>query len=197
MTRSVREAQPDDVPPLAAMLARAFDDDPVTRWFYRRDSARPKWAGRFFAWQLRRLLPQGQVHTTDGAVGAAVWALPDRWRETPRESARLLAATGPALITRLPTVLAGVTRVERNHPSEPHLYLSVLGTEPSHQGEGIGSALLAPGLALCDTEGLPAYLESSKEANVAFYARFGFQVTQEVRLPRDGPRVWLMWREPR
>ena len=36
--------------------------------------------------------------------------------------------------------------------------------------------MLAPGLALCDTEGLPAYLESSKEPNVAFYGRFGFRV---------------------
>ena len=43
---------------------------------------------------------------------------------------------------------------------------------------------------------MPAYLESSKERNVAYYARHGFRVREELDLPR-GPRVWLMWRDPR
>jgi hypothetical protein len=42
--------------------------------------------------------------------------------------------------------------------------------------------------------GVGAYLESSKQSNVDYYARFGFRVTREVRLPR-GPRMWLMWRD--
>ena len=70
------------------------------------------------------------------------------------------------------------------------------GTDPPAQGRGIGSALLAPGLELCDRDGLPAYLESSKERNVAFYSRFGFRVTDEVQMPGGGPKVWLMWRDP-
>ena len=113
------------------------------------------------------------------------------------DTLRVFVATAPALIPRLPIVLAGVQRIEKRHPAEPHLYLSVLGTDPPRQGEGIGGALLAPGLALCDTEGLPAYLESSKERNLAYYARFGFRVTGETRLPRGGPTVWSLWRDPR
>src|SRR4029078_5686236 len=90
----------------------------------------------------------------------------------------------------------GVEEVERRHPPEPHLYLAVLGTDPPAQGRGIGTAVLRPGLDLCDREGLPAYLESSKESNVGFYARFGFRVIAEVRMPGEGPTVWLMWRNP-
>jgi hypothetical protein len=49
----------------------------------------------------------------------------------------------------------------------------------------------------CDDEGLPAYLESSKERNVPFYSRHGFKVVKEVPIPGGGPKIWTMWREPR
>jgi ribosomal protein S18 acetylase RimI-like enzyme len=89
-----------------------------------------------------------------------------------------------------------VRDIERHHPVLPHYYLSVIGTDPDQQGGGIGSALLAPVLSRCDSEGVAAYLESSKESNVGFYARHGFTVTDKVELP-DGPPLWFMWREPR
>ena len=66
---------------------------------------------------------------------------------------------------------------------------------PVAQGRGLGSSVLAPVLGRCDDEGLGAYLESSKEENLAFYSRHGFEVTEEVQLP-GGPPVWLMWRDP-
>jgi hypothetical protein len=48
----------------------------------------------------------------------------------------------------------------------------------------------------CDRDGIGAYLESSKESNIDYYARFGFRVTGTIRLPR-GPLFWPMWRDPR
>jgi ribosomal protein S18 acetylase RimI-like enzyme len=87
--------------------------------------------------------------------------------------------------------------LEARHPSgPPHYYLAVLGTDPAQQGRGLGSALLAPVLERCDQDGVGAFLESSKERNIDFYARHGFRVTDELRLPR-GPTMWQMWRDPR
>jgi GNAT superfamily N-acetyltransferase len=92
-------------------------------------------------------------------------------------------------------VIAGLEDIDRAHPSTPHYYLAILGTDPDAQGRGIGSALLQPTLETCDRDAIPAYLESSKERNVDFYARHGFRVTGELQMP-DGPRVWPMWRDP-
>ena len=139
------------------------------------------------------MAPQDEVYVTDDLAGAAVWTLPDRWHVSLRETAEL----APLVLTlRLPIILAGLLRVERGHPHAPaHFYLAVLGTDPPRQGQGIGSSLMRPVLELCDREGVPAYLESSKERNVDFYSRFGFRVADEVRLTR-GPSVWPMWRDP-
>jgi GNAT superfamily N-acetyltransferase len=193
---AVRPVRDGDVDRLAVVLARAFHDDPVTRWVYASDRRRPFWATRFFAWQLRRLLPQDVTWTTaDGDAGAALWALPGRWREDARDTLSLLRLTLPGVLPRLPRILRGLSQVEVRHPAERHLYLAVLGVDPGRQGTGVGSRLIQPGLDLCDRERLPAYLETGKEANLAFYGRHGFHVLDRLELPK-GPPVWFLWREP-
>jgi ribosomal protein S18 acetylase RimI-like enzyme len=191
----VRPARREDIAALSATLARAFQDDPVAAWVYRSARRRPHWMRRFFAWQLLRLLPQDATWTGDDREGAALWALPDRWREERGETLTLLRATLPGILPRLPRVARGLAEVEARHPTRPHLYLVSLGVDPARQRRGLGSELLAPGLALCDREGLPAYLETATEGNVAFYGRHGFRVIGDLTLPK-GPTVWLLWREP-
>ena len=148
--------------------------------------------------RLRQLVGEEDVWTAPGSASAALWAPPGRWRTTAREDLALLRPLlHPRLISRMPLVVRGLLGVERAHPLQPpHWYLAVLGTEPAAQGQGLGSAVLAPVLEQCDRDGVAAYLESSKERNIAFYARHGFRVTRELHLPR-GPTMWAMWRDPR
>lgn len=83
------------------------------------------------------------------------------------------------------------------HPREPHWYLYLLGTDSAHQGRGHGSAVLQPVLERCDDEVRPAYLESSKEVNIPFCRRHGFEVRSEFCPINGCPPMWPMWREPR
>jgi ribosomal protein S18 acetylase RimI-like enzyme len=192
---AVRKATRDDLPRLAAVLARAFLDDPVTVWAFRGERTRLHWAERLFHARLEGLLDQDEIYATTDLSGGALWALPDQWRPRLGEIFRYLPlARGVG--RHLLEVIRGFDRMESAHPGPPHYYLAVLGTDPRRQGEGVGSALMGPVLQECDEQEIPAYLESSKERNLDFYARHGFRVTGEIALP-NGPPVWLMWRDPR
>ena len=193
---AVRHATLDDRRPLTAVLARAFDDDPVMRWVFPGRRARGRFGPGFFRWSLWRCADQNVTWTTDDRAGAAVWALPDSWRVSAPQFGALAWWSGLGILWRAPLIMWGLTAVERRHPSDRHLYLAVLGVEPDRQGAGVGSQLIAPGLELCDREELAAYLETGKERNLAFYGRHGFDVIEQLRLPA-GPPVWLMRREPR
>ena len=86
--------------------------------------------------------------------------------------------------------------VERRHPADDHWYLALLATDPTRQGRGLGTALLGPILGRCDAEGQPAYTETQKEGNVAWYARSGFALIDEVHV-RGAPTIWRLWRDPK
>jgi ribosomal protein S18 acetylase RimI-like enzyme len=195
---ATRRATSADVPALARMLARAFLDDPVAMWSCPPDALRLAVLEHFNAARVRHLLGEQEIWTTPELSSAALWAPPERWKTTPRQDVELARGIlHPRLLVRAPLVIRGLLGLERRHPrTPPHWYLAVLGTEPAAQGQGLGSTVLRPVLEQCDVDGVGAYLESSKERNIAFYARHGFRVTAELRLPR-GPSMWGMWRDAR
>ena len=195
----VRKVTAEDVPRLNAVLARAFDDDPFANWFVLQDKRRARRIYDFMDVGLRQMtLPHGECYTTPDLQGAALWTPPGKWKLGMLQQLLLI----PSMVKcagwkRIPKVMGGVSAIEKKHPAVPHYYLMVLGTEPDLQGRGIGSQLLAPILARCDQERMPAYLESSKEKNLPLYERNGFKVTEEFTIPDGGPKLWLMWRDPR
>lgn len=192
-----RKATAADTDALADALARAFAEDPLMCFMFPATD-RDARLRRFFASEISGVyLGFDEVWTTPDRAGAALWAPPERWRRSPMQVLRATPTAVRTLGRRLFETVRVLGVIERAHPPGPHWYLSGLGTDPSRQGEGIGSALLAPVLERCDREGMGAYLESSKEQNVAFYGRHGFEVTRELALPDGAPPVWLMWREPR
>jgi GNAT superfamily N-acetyltransferase len=188
----------DEVPRVALALARAFEDDPVMSWIFRSDSERLARLERAFGLFLRRIwLPREECYAADRLFGAALWLPPGTWHLRITDQLRLLPSMIAVTGSNLPRLFMALNLIEKKHPSEPpHYYLAVLGVEPELQGRGFGGALMQPVLARCDRERIPAYLESSKRRNVVLYERHGFRVLEEVQLPRGGPPIWRMWREP-
>ena len=191
-----RAARPAEVQAIADALARAFSDDPVQRFLFPSDEAYAARGFPNFAILVRRALAIGCVDVTDGLEGAALW-LPPRVDFLDGAGGVLFALRSLWKVrSNVASARALLAALAKHHPHEPHWYLPVLGTDPAQQGRGVGSALLARSLARSDAAGLPAYLESSKEKNLSFYRRHGFEVVAHIRIP-NGPELWPMLRKPR
>jgi ribosomal protein S18 acetylase RimI-like enzyme len=197
----VRHAQKSDVPALSATLGRAFSDDPVMTWMFPDDRQRAKGLPRMWATMTRHHYLAGggvEIATRGPDVGAAAaWDPPGRWKQSQWEELRMLPAFVLAFGPRLLGAQAVAEVMKKQHPEEPHWYLFAIGSDPTVRGAGFGQALMRSRLDRCDAEHAPAYLESSKEENVPYYMRFGFEVTGEIKLPRGGPSLWPMWRAAR
>lgn len=193
----VRKARASDANALKAVLARAFDDDPFVNYLVAQDARRARRVYDLMALEIDMQMLKGEVYTTGDVEGGAIWTPPGRADISllaQLRSVRPLASS--TTWKRLPSVLSIFHLLEKKHPNEPHYYLGTLGVDPAFQGRSLGTQLMRPVLDMCDRDHVPAYLESSKEKNVPLYERCGFKVTEVIQLPKGGPPLWLMFREP-
>lgn len=195
---SVAPVRSEQIRPVAAAIARGFIDNEVWVWIVPSERRRERLLQRYYEMLIRRVfIPRADAWATADLNGGALWFPPStepslNGREQIHEA-----------LTLLPVGIGGLRRGARSdatmhehHPSEPHYYLLTLSIDPAHQHQGYGSALLAPMLERADAEAMPSYLETQRESNVPYYARFGFELTERVEIPA-GPPLWLMWREAR
>jgi GNAT superfamily N-acetyltransferase len=188
----------------SAVLARAFDDSPIFRHLIPRPGPRASILRSFFAAAIRDARPFGAVYATrDGEqiTGVAVWLPPGRYPPTTGRQLRQLAGTfklGPLAPRSLRPSLRYLRASEAVHPKDRHWYLAVLGVEPEYQGRGLGGRLLDHVLTDVDATGMPTYLETDKERNLSFYARFRFDLVDTLHPEgADAPPTWTMWRASR
>jgi ribosomal protein S18 acetylase RimI-like enzyme len=182
---------------LAAALARAFFDDPISVWVEPNDDRRLDSLQQQFAVFFHEVFLDRRTIDVIGDIptAQAVWAPPGTWEFTEDEGDAVGSQLAAILGDEIARVGAGLGEVDARHPTEPHWYLDFLGVEPAEQGRGHGSSLLTQGLRRCDEADQPAYLWTAKQRNVALYERHGFVVSWTHRIT-DGPLTWGMWRNP-
>lgn len=180
------------------MLARAFHDDPAWTWLIPDDERRR----RVLPWLFRVGfdVTAADVWTTSGRLrGAARWLPPGRPAMRVGPALRALVATPFRLGAATAPFLAygrAVEALRAEAEPGPHWYLAGIGVDPDAQREGVGSALLAPGVEAASRDGLPTVLLTNNETNLWFYERHGFTVVREEDTPRGGPRAWAMVKAP-
>jgi ribosomal protein S18 acetylase RimI-like enzyme len=196
-----RPARKEDVRELSRTLARAFYDDPVMIWLLPDEKRRTGQLCRLFATMTRHHhLARGGVELAcdgPGIGAAALWDPPNQWQETRGGQLAMTPTFVRVFGLRSMRGRAVQELMKRAHPEEPHWYLGVIGSDPAVRGKGFGRVLMRSRLDRVDAEHAPAYLESTKHENIAYYQRFGFEVTGEILLPDGGPTMWAMWRAAR
>ncbi|MCT6733107.1 MULTISPECIES: GNAT family N-acetyltransferase [Rhodococcus erythropolis group] len=198
----VRPAVRSDIPALSAVLAEAFEDDPLMAWMLPDEATRADRLTKLFAAEARyhHLAGGGvEVATDDNGLigGATLWDPPGRWKQSWISGLVSLPSMVRVFGRGLRHAAEVSSVLEGAHPNSPHWYLATVGTGSAARGGGYGKALLNSRLERCDREHVDAYLESSKESNIPYYNRFGFEVTHDIVMPGGGPTIYAMMRQPR
>jgi ribosomal protein S18 acetylase RimI-like enzyme len=181
----------------AEMLSRAFFDDPLMAYYLPDRKQRDIVLPMLMLASLRYCLFYGVVYTTLDLDGAACWLPPGgttlkTWGLIRAGLGAVSLRLGMEAFFRVNQVEPVVDRIHKVCMPGPHWYLMILGVEPSQQGQGIGGSLIEHKLAEAINSGLPCYLETMTEKDVAFYSHHGFKVVFETDLPPGGLHSWMM-----
>jgi ribosomal protein S18 acetylase RimI-like enzyme len=192
---SARRATPPDIELVTTIVEQAFANDPL----WSRALSPLSVAQRRPFW---RLFAEGTLRypwtwLLEGDRATSLWIPPGGTEMSPEQQERL-SGLASGLGSEEDNFHELLRRFDVAHPrTEPHYYLSLLGTHPDHRGQGLGMRLLAHDLELIDEEHRAAYLESSNPANNRRYESAGFKSVGEFSYPDDGPAVTTMWRPRR
>lgn len=192
---AARVTTADELDALTETLTLAFREDPVWSWGFSVQERGLE--GLRAAWRLYLIsaVGYGWVWRTEDCAAVALWIPPGKPDLLPADEERFEPLMREALGPGAERLFDAFERFEEARPSEPHYYLSLLGTHPDHSGQGWGMGLLADNLTRIDAAGGAAYLESSNPANVPRYERLGFAVFDEFAVSEEIV-VAQMWREP-
>lgn len=173
-----------------AVITVAFSTDPIARWVYPQADDYLRDFPAFIRVFAGRSFENGTAYLAPSASGAALWLPPGVGPDDDRMIDLIWSTTTEEIQKDLFPFLE---QMGMFHPEEPHWYLPMIGVETHMQGRGIGASLMQHALAVCDEEGLPAYLESSNPRNVPMYERFGFEVIGTIQAG-SSPPMYPMYR---
>lgn len=196
----IQPAAPADLDRAAKVLADAFSKDAYATGLLPSGEVTSQ-LYKVFTIQLKHTFKYGGHvwlaidSSNDELLGVAEWGAP---------------GTNPGFFSQIPELPsyinvfrsrildAAITdkNADNHRPLVPHWYLKAIGTTERARGRGAGSALIRHRLADADATGTPAYLESSSEANMPYYEKFGF--AERSRIPSRGTVETIgMWRPAR
>lgn len=192
-TPQVRVMTSADEEAAVQTVVLAFATDPMARWTWPQAHhylmAMPRLVRAFAS----KAFSIGSAYCTGDYAATALW-LPPGVHADEEGLGAVIESTVPSALR--PEADAIFEQMAAYHPTDPHWYLPLIATDPTHQGEGHGDALMTHALEQCDRDRAPAYLESSNPRNIPFYRRHGFEPLSEIQVG-SSPTLVPMLRPPR
>jgi ribosomal protein S18 acetylase RimI-like enzyme len=190
------------IKPAAEVLARAFRDYPIARFAFPNMEDRAKKSHYMHQFVLSCCIQYGEAYSTSEKFeGIAAWLPPENAIVSILKLIRsgaliLLSKFGIRSVRKMMMFNRYLELIHKHVAPYPHWYLWNIGVDPQFQGKGYASKLLLPMLARMDKEGIPCYLETQKEANIALYRHYGFKVAEQFIVPGTEFTNWSILRDP-
>jgi GNAT superfamily N-acetyltransferase len=195
-----RLAELRDVPRITATLTLASATARWTRWALPEDG-RVQRLTRWHELAAHRSVATRTAWVSDDVGSVALWRPPDGAADTAPLPDDVRAALGRELPylsgARAPIVADTGARAAAHLPDGPHWELLHLATRPSARRRGLAAVVLAPALARCDADGLPAAAVAYSWAAVAYLRGAGFRVTGDLETADGAMPVRVVVRAPR
>jgi GNAT superfamily N-acetyltransferase len=189
-----------DEPAAVTSLAAAFADYPLFPPLSPDPIRRPRAIDSFCRYLFRMAVRAGGAFgTIDRSAVACAWPpgreWPTTWDQFRSGGLSLLWRLGWRASRLLTELERGFDAARRKHVPGPHWYVSLLGVRAEARGRGLSRAVLAPICEAADRDGVPVYLETMDERNVAIYERLGFALVGQSELAGRLPN-WELRRDP-
>jgi len=172
-----------------AVAAKAFKDYAMLEYFYPDEAKRHAVAETFILITMAVCLKYGEVYTTTGTMhGIATWLPPGKapfsgWQTLRSVPLPVILRFGRQGGSQMRAYGEYSDKLHRELVPGPHWFLQLLGVDPAHHGQGVSSQLVKPMLERIDREGLPCFVDTNTEKNVAIYRHFGFEPISESKVP--------------
>ncbi|MBW4717840.1 hypothetical protein [Saccharothrix obliqua] len=194
MTTAIRTG-PADIPGLSALLGAALHDNPLSAHYQpdpeRRRTALPAHFTALLTGWVRADPELVRVWTTAERDAITVWTHADHTEGSSDDDLADLLGTHSAR-----RFAEAVAVADAHEPPEPHHTFQLAATDPSRRKQGLGTTVVAPGLAWCDTDHMPAYCWTAHDIVVPWLKTYGFRVIWTDRAP-GGLTMYGAWRDPR
>ena len=195
-----RLAELRDVPRITATLTLASATARWTRWALPEDG-RVQRLTRWHELAAHRAVSTRTAWVADEVTSVALWRPPDGAAGTGPLPADVRAALDrelPYLSDARARIVADTDAlVAARLPDGPHWQLLHLATRPTARRQGLAASVLAPALARCDADGVPAVAVAYSWAAVAYLRGSGFEVTADLQTADGAMPVWVVTRAPR
>lgn len=198
----ITRLKPEQKKCAARIIADVFFDYEQINYYFPDPARRKRWLPWYMERVLNTAMSFGEMLVTEDFSGVLFVLLPGHTRLSDRDYIKngFLRAPFAVGLRRYPAVDACEKYVadtrERLTAGRPHYYLWGLVADPAKQRTGVGTALLEHLLRRTDTENLPVFLETHRQANVPYYEQRGFKLIHSDTVPKHNLNFWCMLHEP-
>lgn len=203
----IRPMQREEIPDIGALLATAFQDDPLYSFYLRGLDHGDAMMRAFMTPLVGHYHEHGEVWIADD--GSAMLSGHFRHQESIRAFLRLGRRTLHALrqiggkeeLSRFEVNAKAAGNMNHNRWKKrvchgEYYFIDFIAIDKAQRGTGIFRQLVDPILHRADASSMPVLLDTHNPDNLSLYRHFGFELVREYGDNAEGIKQYCMMREP-